>query len=419
MNILFITPYVPNLIRVRPYNFLRTLSNRGHKVSLLTLYTSEAERKDAQRLSEDYHAVCALPLTPWRSYWNCLLALSSDDPLQTGYCWQPDLANEISNLLANGHNDQEPFDVIHVEHLRGVRYALFAQQLALKSGKFVPPVIWDSVDSISLLFREAAQKSRNQMGKIMTKFELKRTEKYEAWLASQLKHIVLTSPRDKEYYLSLLQPEDSNGMDSSITVVPNGVDLEYFKPDPSITREPASLVVSGKMSYHANIAMVIHLVKDIMPKVWNQRPETRLVIVGKDPSKEIRVLAKNPQVTVTGTVDDIRPYLQRATVAVSPTTYGAGIQNKVLEAMACATPTVASPIAVSALDTEEGQDLLVADNPTDFANTILELIQNPTWSADIGANGRHFVETNHDWNKLTTRLERIYQRATDRNIERR
>lgn len=388
-------------------------------MSVLTLYTSAAEREDAQRLSEDSHAVYALPLTRWRSYWNCLLALSSDYPLQTGYCWQPDLANEISNLLANGHHDQEPFDVIHVEHLRGVRYALFAQQLALKSGKFVPPVIWDSVDSISLLFREAAQKSRNQMGKIMTKFELKRTEKYEAWLASQLKHIVLTSPRDKEYYLSLLQPEDSNGMDSSITVVPNGVDLEYFKPDPSITREPASLVVSGKMSYHANIAMVIHLVKDIMPKVWNQRPETRLVIVGKDPSKEIRVLAKNPQVTVTGTVDDIRPYLQRATVAVSPTTYGAGIQNKVLEAMACATPTVASPIAVSALDTEEGQDLLVADNPTDFANTILELIQNPTWSADIGANGRHFVETNHDWNKLTTRLERIYQRATDRNIERR
>ncbi|MFN2294055.1 MAG: glycosyltransferase [Candidatus Promineifilaceae bacterium] len=419
MNILFITPYVPNLIRVRPYNFLRTLSNRGHKVSVLTLYTSAAEREDAQRLSEDSHAVYALPLTRWRSYWNCLLALSSDYPLQTGYCWQPDLANEISNLLANGHHDQEPFDVIHVEHLRGVRYALFAQQQAVQSGKFVPPVVWDSVDSISLLFREAAQKSQNQMGKIMTKFELKRTEKYEAWLASQLKHIVLTSPRDKEYYLSLLQPEDSNGMDSSITVVPNGVDLEYFKPDPSITREPASLVVSGKMSYHANIAMVIHLVKDIMPKVWNQRPETRLVIVGKDPSKEIRVLAKNPQVTVTGTVDDIRPYLQRATVAVSPTTYGAGIQNKVLEAMACATPTVASPIAVSALDTEEGQDLLVADNPTDFANTILELIQNPTWSADIGANGRHFVETNHDWNKLTTRLERIYQRATDRNIERR
>ena len=388
-------------------------------MSVLTLYTSAAEREDAQRLSEDSHAVYALPLTRWRSYWNCLLALSSDYPLQTGYCWQPDLANEISNLLANGHHDQEPFDVIHVEHLRGVRYALFAQQQAVQSGKFVPPVVWDSVDSISLLFREAAQKSQNQMGKIMTKFELKRTEKYEAWLASQLKHIVLTSPRDKEYYLSLLQPEDSNGMDSSITVVPNGVDLEYFKPDPSITREPASLVVSGKMSYHANIAMVIHLVKDIMPKVWNQRPETRLVIVGKDPSKEIRVLAKNPQVTVTGTVDDIRPYLQRATVAVSPTTYGAGIQNKVLEAMACATPTVASPIAVSALDTEEGQDLLVADNPTDFANTILELIQNPTWSADIGANGRHFVETNHDWNKLTTRLERIYQRATDRNIERR
>lgn len=419
MNILFIVPYVPNLIRVRPYNFLRTLSNRGHKVSLLTLYTSKTEGEDAARLSEICDTVKAVPLARWRSIWNCLLALPSDRPLQADFCWEPDLAQEININLTKDHPDLGSFDVIHVEHLRGVRYALLAQQLAACHGKPTPPIIWDSVDCISLLFREAALKSRNKMARVMTRFELTRTEKYEAWLAGQLETIVLTSAGDKESYLSLLTPEDAVGMEPSFVVVPNGVDLEYFRPDPDVSRDPASLIVSGKMSYHANIAMVLHLVQEIMPKVWDQRPDTKLVVVGKDPSREIRQLAQQPQITVTGTVDDIRPYLQRAAISVSPITYGAGIQNKVLEAMACATPTIASPTAVSALNAIDGRDILVASNPGDFANNILDLIQNPALGANIGANGRHFVETHHDWDKLTARLERIYQRAIAKNVERR
>jgi sugar transferase (PEP-CTERM/EpsH1 system associated) len=419
MNILFIVPYVPNLIRVRPYNFLRTLSERGHKISVMTLYTTDAEREDAKRLLEWCHTVYALPLARWRSYWNCLLALPSEKPLQVDYCWQPELAREINYSLANGHAEWDSFDVIHVEHLRGVRYALLTRQLAAKNGNFMPPVIWDSVDCISLLFREAVHKSQTQTGRVMTRFELKRTEKYEAWLAGQLNHIVLTSERDKEHYLSLLSPEDFNAQTTSFAVVPNGVDLEYFRPNPGVTREPRSVVVSGKMSYHANIAMVLHLVKDIMPTVWAKRPETHLVVVGKDPSKEIRELAQHPQITVTGTVEDMRPYLQRAAVSVSPITYGAGIQNKVLEAMACAIPTVTSPVAVSALDVVDGHDTLVAKSPDDFAGCILQLFQNPALSTKIGENGRRFVETHHDWKKLTTRLERIYQRAIVNNVERR
>src|SRR5690606_24439020 len=87
-----------------------------------------------------------------------------------------------------------------------------------------------------------------------------------------------------------------------ISVLGNGVDVDHFSPDPSVERDPATMVISGKMSYHANVTMTLHLVRDIMPTVWQQRPETRLLIVGKDPTREIQALAENPNITVTGTV---------------------------------------------------------------------------------------------------------------------
>lgn len=413
MNILFVVPYVPSLVRVRSFNFIRTLSERGHRVSVMTLFTNDAEREDASRLADLCHAVYALPLPRWRSMMNSLMALPTAKPLQVDYCWQPSLAREIESVISNGQDDWESFDVIHVEHLRGVRYALLARQLASGSGHALPPVIWDSVDCISLLFREAAEKSRNLMGRAMTRFELKRTEQYEGWVTGQLSHILLSSQRDRECLLSLQEDRDVNGDGSSISVVLNGVDLEYFRPDAEKKREPASVVVTGKMSYHANIAMVLYLAREIMPLVWQRRPETKLTVVGKDPGKEIRNLALNPQIEVTGYVDDMRPYLQRATAAVAPLMYGAGIQNKVLEAMACATPVVTSPSALLPLSAVAGRDLLVANSPEEYAEKILFLFDNPSRSKEIGWNGRRFVEVNHDWDRIAVSLERVYQRAIE------
>ena len=101
------------------------------------------------------------------------------------------------------------------------------------------------------------------------------------------------------------------------------------------------------------------------------------MLVGKDPTPELVNLGKNPAIQVTGTVEDIRPYLHKATMAVTPITYGAGIQNKVLEAMACGLPVVSSPQAVSALTVNPGQDLLVAEDPDEFANAVVSLLDDP------------------------------------------
>lgn len=394
MNILYVVPYVPNLVRVRPFNLIRSLSALGHRVTVFTLWTDESERADVAALREICHAVYALPMPTWRSMWNCMLALPSSDPLQSVYSWRPDLLSSV--------NGAAEFDLIHVEHLRGARYALYLKEHTAL------PVVWDSVDCITHLFRQAATSSKDRLRRWRSRFELGRTARYEGELVSAFDRVLVTSPTDKAKLADLSQTT------APIEVIPNGVALDYFRPDPAAAREPATLVISGKMSYHANITMVLHLVEKIMPYVWEARPDTRLQVVGKDPVRDIQDLGQHPAITVTGTVPDLPPYLQRATVAVAPITYKAGIQNKILEAMATATPVVTTPAAVSALQVKPNQDLMVAATPQAFAEAILSLLGDEERRRTMGKAARRFVETHHDWRAIAGRLTAVYKDVISR-----
>jgi polysaccharide biosynthesis protein PslH len=158
MNVLFVVPYVPNLIRVRPYNLIKHLSHQGHRVTLNTLWTGTRDLDDIQALKKICHQVYAAPLPRSRSLANSLLALPTKSPLQASYCWQPQMEKQLSDLVSNANSE---FDVVHVEHLRGVRYALQIKKQGVL-GKHVP-IIWDSVDSISMLFKQAAGSSKKHV----------------------------------------------------------------------------------------------------------------------------------------------------------------------------------------------------------------------------------------------------------------
>jgi glycosyltransferase involved in cell wall biosynthesis len=204
--------------------------------------------------------------------------------------------------------------------------------------------------------------------------------------------------------------------DSFLQLLPQGTDVTYFTPGTE-AREQSELVISGKMSYHANVSMTLHLVRDIMPLVWGQRPDVRLTIVGADPAREVLALQQQPLVTVTGRVGDVRPYLRRATAAVAPLTYGTGTQNKVLEAMACATPVIATPQAATSLAIQPGQEMLVEQDAAGFARAILSLMAEPERQRRLGWAGRRFVEVHHDWAAIAARLEGIYDRVIqERNL---
>lgn len=396
MNVMFVVPYAPNLVRVRPFNFIRYLSRLGHRVTVLALWTTEQERADLEQLRAECFAVRPMHLPRSQSLVNSLGALVRPEPIQAWYCWQPNLVSEA--VLA----EIQP-DVIHVEHLRGALFGLRLKDYVQRSGKSVP-VVWDSVDCISLLFRKAAAGSQRFISKWITRFELGRTERYEGWLINQFDRTLVTAPADRE----ALQKLGSRNSTPDLRVIPNGVDLDYFKQDLNIPREPATLVMSGKMSYHANVTMVINFVRESWPHIRATRPDTKLWIVGKDPTPEVQALGQDPSIMVTGTVADVRPYLQKATLAVAPVAYGVGIQNKVLEALACGTPVVSTSQAVSALAIQPGVEVSVADTPTTFANEVVNLLNHPNRRQKQSELGRQYVQEQHDWVRVVKRLEDAY-----------
>src|SRR5437667_1452622 len=205
------------------------------------------------------------------------------------------------------------------------------------------PLVWDAVDCISLLCKHAIAARPRLSVRAVALLEHKRTQRYEAKMVRTLQHIVVTSERDRQAMIGLHRMQIGNllssdeELGSGISVLPNGVDLEYFHPLQE-ERRRYNLVFSGKMSYHANVATALYLYNQIMPLIWQQQPEATLTIVGSKPPQAIQRLAQHPRMEVTGYVDDIRPYIRRAQVVLSPMVYSVGIQNKVLEAMALGTP---------------------------------------------------------------------------------
>lgn len=391
LSILFISPYLPSLIRVRPYNLIKALAERGHHLTLLALKPPGEDTSGVDMLRQWCQQLEMVPLSRWRTLWNGIRAIPGQTPFQAAYSHSPQMAELIKQTQA-----AKPFDVVHVEHLRG------AELSGVVNGT---PTIFDSVDSITLLFERVLQSGPTWGSRLRAKLDLARTRRYEGQLLERFQRVLVTSPHDKDALVTLATMPAA---ESRLVVLPNGVDLDYFTPL-ALPRDPATLIFTGKMSYHANVAAALDLATRVMPLVWPQQPEARLTLVGKDPTPELLALTNDSRITVTGTVPDMRPYLAQATVAISPMRYGVGIQNKVLEAMAMATPIVSTPQAVSALQIQAGEQALVADKPEAMAQAIISLLTNNRLRQRLGQAGRCYVETYHDWKVMAARLETIYR----------
>ena len=403
MKIAYVVPYVPNRIRTRPYNLILQLLSLGHTVEVFTVGSNEQDLTNVRDLRNKGAIVHYHHQPVWRSLLNSVLAVPTGQPLQSFYSWHNGMARQLAERVS-----RKEYDVVHVEHLRGSRYGLFIKE------KFqMQSVVWDSVDCISHLFEQASRQSRSLFGKFVTRFELPRTKRTEGNLVCRFDHTLVTSAVDRTALLELATAKKNP---SPLSVLPNGVDLNYFCPNPEVQRRTETVVFSGKMSYHANISMVKYLVSEIMPRVWKTRPGVELVIVGKDPSPEIRELGRMTRITVTGTVDDIRPFLWQATASVVPLLYGAGIQNKILEAMATATPVITTSRTLSALEAESGLEIIAADTAENFAIEILRMMSDLEHRNKIGNAGLAYVQRCHNWKNIAGRLVDVYSQDSNRDL---
>jgi polysaccharide biosynthesis protein PslH len=392
MRVLFVAPYVPSPVRVRPYQLIRALSAAGHSIHLVALQPPEDDWAPVAPLRETCAAVDIFRMPRIRTIWNGIRALPSRTPLQAAYSHHPALERHLASVA-----HPESFDVLHVEHLRG---AVLAERVTTL------PRVFDAVDSITLLFEQAARRAPGFGQRVMARADLGRTRRFEAAAPWAFDRTVITSPLDRDALVRLAGDRAGD----RIAVLPNGVDAAYFRPRAAGPFEPLVLF-TGKMSYHANAAAAHFLATDVMPRVWQSNPAARLAIVGKGPSPAVRALSADPRIDVTGFVDDLRPWFARAAVAVAPMLYGVGIQNKVLEAMASGVPVVATSRTCDSLLAREGRDFLAGDTADEIASRVGRVLADEAVRTSLSAAGRRYVEQHHDWREVGARLAAVYAEA--------
>lgn len=192
-----------------------------------------------------------------------------------------------------------------------------------------------------------------------------------------------------------------------VYLAPNGVDVDFFQPSADVQRDTRTAVYMGDYKYFPNSDAVRYFVAEIMPRIQRERPDFHLTLLGKDPPPEIQAL-HGDSVTVTGLVDDTRPYLQGSAVFVCPLRSGSGTRFKLMEALACGCPVVSTNIGAEGLDAVDGQHMLLRDTPSAFADAVIDLLEQPERGAAIGRAGREWVAANHGWGHSAALIKKAY-----------
>jgi sugar transferase (PEP-CTERM/EpsH1 system associated) len=199
------------------------------------------------------------------------------------------------------------------------------------------------------------------------------------------------------------------GVDKPCTVIPNGVDGNFFQPATMGGGTKPVIVFLGRMDYFPNIDGILWFIRDVFPRIRQAMPTAEVRIVGADPSAEIRRLASIDGVTVTGYVKDVRPYLVEAAVAIAPLRIARGTQNKILECMAAGIPVVSTAQAAKGIAATPGEHLLVADSADDFSRSVAALLGDAEWRIRLATAARAQVEQAHAWPASMRILDRVLE----------
>jgi len=326
-------------------------------------------------------------LKPYFSYLNAFFYAFSRIPLQVGYYYSKKMKKKIEELLR-----REQFDIIHTQLVRMTPY--------VKDHKTTPKVL-DMVDALSLNMKRRLEREKPHM-KPLLHLEYMKLGKYEADICKVFDKVIVCSECGKQFL----------SYDGNVTVCPNGVDTDFFHFTDSTKGSSSDLCFLGNMGYFPNVDAVLFFVKKIFPLVKKKISYVKFYIVGINPCGSIKNLARKYQdIIVTGFVEDVRPYLKRAAVAVYPIRSGSGIQNKVLEAMASGTPVVATQYALEGIKINPEEHALMADKPAEFASRVVELLADAGLRRRLATNARRLVEDVYDWDAYGHELEAIYASA--------
>lgn len=390
-SILVVAPRFPSAVGKADsrtvYHMVDFMQDRGHRVHLCTFYEGDLDGDLEADLQEKCATLTAVELDPLRSKLKMARGLLSSMPFQIWYYRDREMEEAIERVIREERPD------IHYAHL--LRTAPY-----LLSHEGAPDVVGMQI-SYTLNYRRLIRHLDGPLERFFYSVEYRRIKDYEPRMARRFDRTLLISPADAE---AIETDEDLE----NVFFNPHGIEVDYYGEELGLSREDDTVVLNADFEAPTNVDAAVHFYENILPHVRRSVPDVRLWLVGRKPPKRLRQLATaDPDVRVTGFVEDLRPYLQKATVAIDPLRVGAGLQNKILVSMASGLPVVATSVANEGIRAPEGDAILVADDPGDFADHVIHLLQDADKRDEVARRGEAWVRERWTWSYHFERLEEM------------
>jgi sugar transferase (PEP-CTERM/EpsH1 system associated) len=379
--------------RIRSLETLSCLSRR-HEVTVLTTHGPDGDPDALVRRLPACRRIVSIPFTAPRAGsapFVQALARSWLSPLPVDlWKWRLDaMRTHVQALIDEGLVDVCIADFLvsapNIPRSRRVPLVLFEH-----TGEYV---IW----------RRLAELERQPLKRALLEIEWRKMRRYERGACATADMTVAVSEDDRQRLEALAPGERS-------VAVPTGVDTEYFKPQHS-PELPRRLVFTGSMDWYPNEDAILYFAEAILPTIRAEIPDVSAVVVGRRPSPQLRTVAERAGIAVTGTVDDVRPYVDSAAVYVVPLRAGGGTRLKIFEALAMGKAVVSTTVGAEGLALTAGRDVLIADEPHAFAQSVIGLLREPDRRHALGRAGRLLVETKYSWERVTEDFEACCQAA--------
>jgi sugar transferase (PEP-CTERM/EpsH1 system associated) len=379
-------------------HLLEFLHARGHVVDFVTLAESGQGLRPEHRawLESRCRRVELIPHSLKRSLPRAAAGWLGGKPFQIGLLLSPHQLRRVRELAG-----EERYDLAYAYYIRSAE--------ALRAARAADPALVTFMAlqlSQTLNTERLARTAATPWDRLFYRFETRRMARYEARLWSDVNRTVLIGEKDRAAIAAACRAEGLPEIDN-VVWGPHGVDVERFRPRPQ-AEEPETVIMSGVMRYAPNVEAALWFAREVWPLVRARRPGARFLLVGRDPTPALQTLGGQNGITVTGTVEEPADWIARAAVCVAPIRAAAGLQNKLLEAMAMAKAVVATPEANEGIGAPVDEALLLAREPGPFAQAILALLADPARRERLGKAARTFVEAKWTWEGPFLELEQAF-----------
>jgi sugar transferase (PEP-CTERM/EpsH1 system associated) len=391
MKILFVChrlPYPPNRGgKIRPFHMIEHLSRR-HSVVVASLAHTEEELREGQPLKGHCEDVIAEVL-PGRARWlQAAAALPTATPSSVAYFYSRRLASRIRQAWR-----RENFGAIIV-------HCAFAAQYVRGLHCGLRMLDFGDVDSVKWMDYSQHRSLPLSAG---YRFEALKLRSFERQMTQEFDICTATTCGELDEVRRLNAAK-------AAAVIPNGVDLTYFCPRPKNPQNSSVIAFLGRMDYYPNIDGVLFFAAEIFPLVRQSVPDAQFRIIGSNPSRAVRDLAKIAGISVTGHVADVRPHLADAALAVAPLRIARGTQNKILQFLAMGIPVLSTTPAAKGVQVQPGKHLLIADEPKTFAGEVVRLLGDAELREQLSLLGRQPLATAHSWPHSMKLLDELLER---------